>query len=48
MIHPLRVALMGVAVSPGIFRVLELMEKERTLRRIDQAVERLEEMAATA
>ena len=47
-IHPLRVALMGVAVSPGIFRVLELMEKERTLTRIDQAVERLEEMAATA
>ena len=48
LIHPLRVALMGVAVSPGIFRVLELMEKERTLTRIDQAVERLEEMAATA
>lgn len=47
-IHPLRVALMGVAVSPGIFRVLELMEKERTLTRIDQAVERLGEMAAGA
>jgi len=48
LIHPLRVALMGVAVSPGIFRVLELMEKDRTLTRIDQAVERLGELAATA
>lgn len=47
-IHPLRVALMGVAVSPGIFRVLELMEKERTLTRIDHAVERLGTMATTA
>ena len=41
LIHPLRVALMGVAVSPGIFTVLELMGRDRTLRRIEQAVERL-------
>ncbi len=46
LIHPLRVALMGVAVSPGIFTVLHLMGRERTLRRIDQAVERLESGAA--
>jgi len=45
LIHPLRVALMGVAVSPGIFEVLELMEKPRTLRRIDRARDRLGELA---
>jgi len=38
LIHPLRVALMGVAVSPGIFTVLELMGRERTLRRLEDAV----------
>ncbi len=48
LIHPLRVALMGVAVSPGIFRVLDLMERERSLRRIDQALERLAELSDEA
>ena len=38
LIHPLRVALMGQGVSPGIFRVLELMGRERTLRRIETAL----------
>ena len=41
LIHPLRVALMGVAVSPGIFTVLELMGRERTLRRLEGAVQHL-------
>jgi glutamyl-tRNA synthetase len=41
LIHPLRVALMGVAVSPGIFTVLHLMGPRRTLRRIEDAVEHL-------
>lgn len=41
LIHPLRVALTGQAVTPGIFTVLHLMGRERTLRRIDDAVERL-------
>ncbi|MFQ5747105.1 MAG: glutamate--tRNA ligase [Gemmatimonadota bacterium] len=38
LIHPLRVALMGVAVSPGIFEVLVHMGRERSLRRLDEAV----------
>ncbi|MEN8145060.1 MAG: glutamate--tRNA ligase [Gemmatimonadota bacterium] len=37
LIHPLRVALVGAAVSPGIFEVLELMGRERSLRRIERA-----------
>jgi glutamyl-tRNA synthetase len=38
MIHPLRVALMGQGVSPGIFDVLVLMGRERTEGRIDSAL----------
>jgi len=41
LIHPLRVALMGVGVSPGIFTVLSLMGRGRTLERIGRAVEHL-------
>lgn len=37
LIHPLRVALVGVAVSPGIFEVLVLMGRERALQRIERA-----------
>jgi len=37
-IHPLRVALVGTAVSPGIFTVLVLVGRERALRRIDRLV----------
>jgi glutamyl-tRNA synthetase len=37
-IHPLRIALVGTAVSPGIFTVLVLIGKERALRRIDRLV----------
>ncbi len=47
LIHPLRVALMGVAVSPGIFQVLELMGRDRTLDRIDRALGWLDAKAAT-
>jgi glutamyl-tRNA synthetase len=38
MIHPLRVALMGQGVSPGIFDVLALMGRERTERRVESAI----------
>ena len=41
LIHPLRVALMGVAVSPGIFTVLHLMGRQRTRKRLRDAVEHL-------
>jgi len=36
--QPLRVAVTGGAASPGIFEVLALVGKERTLRRLDRAI----------
>jgi len=41
LIHPLRVALTGQAVSPGIFEVVVVMGRERTLARLDAALEAL-------
>jgi glutamyl-tRNA synthetase len=41
LIHPLRVALTGQAVSPGIFEVLVMMGRERALSRIGAAAERI-------
>ena len=43
-IHPLRVALTGEAVSPGIFEVLRFLGRELSLARIAAAVARLEEV----
>jgi glutamyl-tRNA synthetase len=39
--QPLRVALTGLAVSPGIFDVLAVLGRERSLQRISQALVRL-------
>jgi glutamyl-tRNA synthetase len=36
--QPVRVALTGGTVSPGIFDVIEVMGKEKTLKRINQAI----------
>jgi len=41
-IHPLRVALVGSAVSPSVFAVLVLAGKERALRRLDRLIAFLE------
>jgi glutamyl-tRNA synthetase len=41
-IHPLRVALTGMAASPGIFEVLVAIGRERSLARIDEAIRRVE------
>jgi glutamyl-tRNA synthetase len=41
-LQPLRVALTGVSVSPGIFDVLALLGRERSLQRISQALVRLD------
>jgi len=43
--QPLRVALTGLAVSPGIFDVLVVLGRERSIARIAQAERRLEAMA---
>ena len=42
LIHPLRVALTGFAVSPGIFEVMNVMGRELVLTRIDSAIHHLE------
>ena len=36
--QPLRLALTGKTASPGLFEVMEAMGKERTLRRLNQAL----------
>ena len=41
-IHPLRAALVGAAVSPGVFAVLILIGKERALQRLERLVAFLE------
>jgi glutamyl-tRNA synthetase len=46
--QPLRVALTGLGVSPGIFDVMVALGRERTLARIAQAEARLATMAAGA
>ena len=38
--QPLRVALTGRTVSPGIYEVMTLLGKDRTLQRIRAGVER--------
>ena len=39
--QPLRVALTGVSASPGIFDVLVLLGRQRSLERVDNALRRL-------
>ena len=41
LIHAVRVAITGRAVSPGLFEVLVLLGRERALPRLDTALERL-------
>ncbi len=45
LIHPLRVALVGEAASPGIFEVLVLLGRERSLSRIAAGAARIREAA---
>jgi glutamyl-tRNA synthetase len=44
--QPIRVAITGTSVSPGIFESLAVLGKERSLERIERAVERLTTEAA--
>lgn len=45
-IHPLRVALLGVAASPPIFDVVVTLGRERSLRRLQHLISRLPQLAA--
>ena len=40
--QPVRVALTGRTVSPGIYEVMEILGKERTLDRLKKAVDMIE------
>jgi glutamyl-tRNA synthetase len=44
LIHPLRVAIVGNSASPGIFDVMKLLGRARTIRRIDDALAHLAQM----
>ena len=41
--QPVRVAVTGGTSSPGIFEVLDVLGQERTLARLDRAIERIGE-----
>ena len=41
LIHPLRVALTGQSASPGIFDVLTVLGRERSVARVEGALRRL-------
>ncbi|NLA07055.1 MAG: glutamate--tRNA ligase [Firmicutes bacterium] len=43
-IHPLRVALTGRSVSPGIFEVIEILGKDTCCKRIDSALRKLRQL----
>jgi glutamyl-tRNA synthetase len=38
LIHPLRLALTGISIGPGLFELMAALGKERCLRRIEQAI----------
>ena len=38
LVHPLRVALTGKTVGPGLFDTMAILGKEKTLRRLEEAV----------
>jgi glutamyl-tRNA synthetase len=46
-LQPIRVAISGGSVSPGIFESLAVLGRERSLSRIEAAIERLDTAAAT-
>ncbi|HSP32798.1 MAG TPA: glutamate--tRNA ligase, partial [Thermoanaerobaculia bacterium] len=46
-IHPLRVALLGVAASPPIFDVVVTLGKEKTLHRLQRLIDRLPDLAVS-
>ncbi len=46
-IHPLRLALTGNKVSPGIFEVLTFFGKEESIKRIEKAIEYINEKDST-
>ena len=48
LIHPTRLALTGMGVGPGIFEVLDLMGRERSVRRLERLIRHLESRPAVS
>jgi glutamyl-tRNA synthetase len=46
--QPLRVALTGTSVSPGLFEVMEVLGKETVLRRMDKALQHIAQKEPSA
>ena len=47
-IHPLRVAVSGKKVGPGLFELLEVLGKERVIKRIQRARQRIRETRSSS
>jgi glutamyl-tRNA synthetase len=47
LIHPLRLALTGRAVSPPVFDVAAVLGRDRTLRRISRLIDQVPQLSAT-
>jgi len=43
LIHPVRLALTGFSVSPGLFEMMDLLGRDAVIRRLDRAIKFLEE-----
>lgn len=39
LIHPLRLALTGISISPGIFELMEVLEKDKVISRINRLLQ---------
>ena len=46
--QPLRVALAGSTVSPGIFETVALLGRDETLRRVDAALAKIEALSVVS
>jgi glutamyl-tRNA synthetase len=44
MLQPIRVAVCGKLVAPPLFETLAILGRERVLKRVDRALERLKAM----
>ncbi len=47
-IHPLRVALTGKTIGPGLFELIDVLGRDRVLERLDQAIARMDQPPASS
>lgn len=46
LIHPVRLAISGMTLGPGLFELIEVLGKETVLRRLDYAIKHFEEIVS--